>query len=102
MLELRPNCEICDRDLRPQSGEARICTYECTYCADCADNVLKNVCPNCGGNLQPRPIRPSESWRTGTGLAHHPAGTRRRANGYSEEERADLTRRLKDVAPDQR
>jgi hypothetical protein len=59
MLELRPNCECCNRDLPPESGEARICTYECTFCTDCADHKLNGVCPNCGGNLQPRPIRPA-------------------------------------------
>ena len=58
MLELRPNCECCDRDLPPDSPDAMICTYECTWCRDCVENVLHGVCPNCGGNLQPRPIRP--------------------------------------------
>jgi len=57
MLELRPNCERCDRDLLP-GAEARICTFECTFCSDCAEGVLKGVCPNCGGDLQKRPIRP--------------------------------------------
>lgn len=59
MLELRPNCECCDRDLPPDSAEARICTFECTYCAGCAEDVLKGVCPNCTGNLTARPIRPA-------------------------------------------
>jgi len=59
MLALRPNCECCDRDLPPDSADARICTFECTFCADCADNVFGGVCPNCGGNLVARPIRPS-------------------------------------------
>lgn len=59
MLELRPNCECCDRDLPPASGEARICTFECTFCADCAEHVFGGVCPNCGGNFVPRPIRPA-------------------------------------------
>jgi hypothetical protein len=59
MLELRPNCEACDRDLPPESPDAMICTYECTWCRDCVDNVLKGVCPNCGGNLERRPIRPA-------------------------------------------
>jgi hypothetical protein len=59
MLELRPNCECCDRDLPPESPDAMICTYECTWCRDCVENVLHGVCPNCGGNLQPRPIRPT-------------------------------------------
>jgi len=56
MLELRPNCELCDRDLPPESQDARICSYECTFCADCAEK-RHGVCPNCGGDLQPRPTR---------------------------------------------
>ena len=59
MLELRPNCECCNRDLAPDSKEARICTYECTFCADCVETILKGVCPNCGSNFVPRPIRPA-------------------------------------------
>lgn len=59
MLELRPNCECCDVDLPPDSAEARICTYECTFCAPCAEEKLHNICPNCGGNLVVRPIRPA-------------------------------------------
>lgn len=58
MLELRPNCECCDCDLPPESEKARICTYECTFCANCAENNFGNACPNCGGNLVARPIRP--------------------------------------------
>jgi hypothetical protein len=60
MLELRPNCECCNRDLPPDSADAMICTYECTWCADCVTGCLDEVCPNCGGNLAPRPIRPAE------------------------------------------
>jgi uncharacterized protein len=59
MLELRPNCECCDRDLPPESPDAMICTYECTWCRTCVENVLHGVCPNCGGNLEPRPVRPT-------------------------------------------
>jgi hypothetical protein len=59
MLELRPNCECCDRDLPPNSMDARICTFECTFCVDCADGVLGGVCPNCGGGFVARPIRPA-------------------------------------------
>lgn len=58
MLELRPNCECCDKDLKPEDA-ARICTFECTFCAACADDILKGVCPNCGGNLVERPVRPA-------------------------------------------
>jgi hypothetical protein len=58
MLELRPNCECCDRDLPNGAPEARICTYECTFCADCVAQRLDNRCPNCGGDLVLRPTRP--------------------------------------------
>ncbi|HEY1446901.1 MAG TPA: DUF1272 domain-containing protein [Caulobacteraceae bacterium] len=71
MLELRPNCECCDRDLPPDSVEARICTFECTFCADCADVRLGGICPNCGGGFVPRPIRPQAL------LATYPASTER-------------------------
>ena len=60
MLELRPNCECCDRDLLPDSLDARICSFECTFCAACADGVLGGRCPNCGGELVRRPIRPAD------------------------------------------
>jgi uncharacterized protein len=59
MLELRPNCECCDRDLPPDSPHALICTFECTFCRDCAEGVLRGTCPNCGGELVTRPRRPS-------------------------------------------
>lgn len=58
MLELRPNCECCDKDLPPESKEAVICTFECTFCLSCSAEVLSHQCPNCGGNLVARPIRP--------------------------------------------
>ena len=71
MLELRPNCECCDRDLPPDSREAVICTFECTFCTDCAENTLEGVCPNCGGELVRRPVRPAEK------LAKYPASQKR-------------------------
>jgi len=71
MLQLRPGCECCDRDLPPDSTDAFICTYECTFCGDCTQRVLKGVCPNCGGELLRRPRRPAEK------LAKHPASTQR-------------------------
>lgn len=70
MLELRPNCECCDRDLPPDSPDARICTFECTFCADCAAR-LNGICPNCGGGLTARPIRPAPR------LKRFPASTKR-------------------------
>ncbi len=59
MLEMRPSCECCDVDLPPDSTEARICTFECTFCASCAETKLGNICPNCGGELVSRPRRPA-------------------------------------------
>ncbi len=56
MLELRPTCEHCNNALPPHSLDARICSYECTFCAACVEHVLNNVCPNCGGGFVPRPI----------------------------------------------
>ncbi len=72
MLALRPNCECCDRDLPPESPLALICSYECTWCRDCAETKLSMTCPNCQGNLVPRPIRPAAM------LAKHPASTERK------------------------
>jgi hypothetical protein len=71
MLILKPGCERCDVDLPPDSTAARICSFECTFCADCADRRLANRCPNCGGELVRRPIRPRDK------LAAHPASTTR-------------------------
>ena len=76
MLELRPTCEHCNKALPPDSLEARICTYECTFCARCVENVLGNVCPNCGGAFVPRPIRPSKNWKDDNFLGKDPASTR--------------------------
>ncbi len=73
MLELRPTCENCNLPLPPSSLEARICSYECTFCAACVDEVLSNVCPNCGGGFTPRPIRPSRNWRDDNFLGKDPA-----------------------------
>ncbi len=71
MLQLRPNCECCDKDLPPDSTEARICTFECTFCVSCVTTVLKGMCPNCGGELVTRPRRPADK------LAKYPASTQR-------------------------
>jgi uncharacterized protein len=99
MLELRPNCELCDKDLPPGAADARICTYECTFCADCVERVLQNVCPNCGGGFVPRPIRPQQAWREGTGLINDPSGTRRRYAAYTLDEIGAFAESLRDIDP---
>ena len=71
MLELRPGCECCNKDLPPDSTEARICSFECTFCATCAETVLNGTCPNCGGELVVRPRRQAGK------LANNPPSTRR-------------------------
>ena len=75
MLELRPNCERCDKDLPADSREAMICTFECTFCRDCVAEKLQGICPNCGGNFEPRPIRPASL------LQKFPASTERVGKG---------------------
>jgi uncharacterized protein len=71
MLQLRPSCECCDKDLAPDSPEARICSFECTFCARCAAQLLNGICPNCGGELVQRPRRPAAK------LAAYPPSTQR-------------------------
>jgi hypothetical protein len=71
MLQIRPNCECCDTDLPPQSAQARICSFECTFCAPCSEGVLKGRCPNCGGELVARPRRPADK------LGKYPASAER-------------------------
>jgi len=75
MLELRPTCENCNKALPPNSVEAHICTYECTFCAACVEK-LENVCPNCGGGFVPRPTRPANNWKGDNYLGKDPASTR--------------------------
>ena len=102
MLELRPNCELCDTDLAPDAANARICSYECTFCADCVDDVLRNVCPNCGGGFAPRPIRPRRVWRPGAGLHHDPPSTQRRHTSKSRFAMVAFAAHLHTVAPSAR
>lgn len=74
MLELRPTCEHCDTALPPDSADARICSFECTFCVRCVDEVLHNVCPNCGGGFERRAIRPARDWKGGNFLGKYPGG----------------------------
>ena len=102
MLEIRPNCEYCDKDLGPQATDACICTYECTFCRDCVDNILKNVCPNCGGGFSARPIRPASEHRKGLSLKHQGASTTRVHTKYTKQKIDSFTIRLVDVKPENR
>jgi hypothetical protein len=100
MLELRPNCEYCDTDLPPKSTEARICTYECTFCADCVEKILKNVCPNCGSGFVQRPIRPATARREGVSLKYQPASLDRKSLSYSKEDIAEFVMAVKGIPPE--
>lgn len=86
MLQIRPNCEWCDKDLPPDAADARICTYECTFCAGCVETVLHNVCPNCGGGFVPRPIRPKHERRPGVCLANQPPSDKRVHSKFARDE----------------
>ncbi|MGD8925206.1 MAG: DUF1272 domain-containing protein [Thioalkalispiraceae bacterium] len=102
MLELRPTCENCNKPLPPASLEARICSYECTFCADCVDTVLENVCPNCGGGFVARPIRPSQNWKDNNYLGHDPASIRIKHRPIDPEVHAEFSARIKSIPAEQR
>lgn len=101
-LQLRPNCEFCDKDLPPHSMEARICSYECTFCVHCVETKLDNVCPNCGGGFAPRPIRPATEWREGLSVAKRPPSAKRVHLSYSLADIAAHSKRIRDIPPGQR
>ncbi len=102
MLELRPSCEHCNTALPPDSLDARICTFECTFCANCADNLLQNTCPNCGGNFVPRPIRPAKNWKANNYLGAHPASTKIKHRPVNLEEHAKILAAQNGLPPEQR
>jgi uncharacterized protein len=102
MLELRPSCEHCDKALPPASLEARICSYECTFCAECVENVLGNVCPNCAGGFTPRPIRPARNWRADNYLGKDPATGRVRHRPVDAAAHARFAAAITTLPPDQR
>ena len=101
-LQLRPNCEYCDKDLPPRATEARICSFECTFCAHCVETKLHNVCPNCGGGFAPRPIRPRREWRPGACVARQPPSAKRVHLSFSVEEVAAHSARIRDIPPEER
>lgn len=102
MLELRPTCEHCRRALPPASTEARICSFECTFCADCVDRVLGNVCPNCGGGFVPRPARPATRWKGEAFLGLRPATTTETYRPVDPARHAVFAAPIKGIAPEDR
>ncbi|ESS71442.1 hypothetical protein MGMO_103c00090 [Methyloglobulus morosus KoM1] len=102
MLELRPTCEHCNKPLPPDSLEARICSYECTFCAACVDTILGNVCPNCAGGFVPRPIRPSKNWKDNSYLGKDPASTQIKHRLVDQEAHARFTAEIRLMLPEKR
>jgi hypothetical protein len=102
MLELRPTCENCNKALPANSSEARICSFECTYCEKCAAEVLHNVCPNCGGGFTPRPIRPARNWKGDNYLGRYPASTSIKHRPIDREAHDRFASSLRNIAPDER
>lgn len=102
MLELRPTCEHCNGALSANSTEARICSFECTFCATCATKVLSNVCPNCGGGFVPRPIRPSKNWKNENFLGKYPASTMVKHRPVNIDNHQAFSAPIKDLPPEQR
>ncbi len=96
MLQLRPTCENCNKSLPPESIEAYICSYECTYCNACVENILHNVCPNCGGGFQQRPVRPKDE------LMQNPSSTKIVHKPISQEKFKVLFEKYKDILPKDR
>ena len=102
MLELRPNCENCNKQLPPESTEAMICTFECTFCAGCVGNVLHNVCPNCGGGFSARPIRPKRNWRGDNFLGKYPASQNIKHRPVNTANHEEFSSKIKQIAPEKR
>ena len=102
MLELRPTCEHCNRALPPESAEAWICSYECTFCGECVEKVLKNVCPNCGGGFMPRPVRPKKNWKGDNYLGKDPASTAVKHRPVDVAAHEKFAARIRKIPPERR
>src|ERR1043166_452283 len=102
MLELRPSCEHCNKPLPPSAPDARICSYECTFCAACVESVLGNVCPNCGGGFAPRPVRPAQNWKGDNYLGADPASTKVKYRPVDVAAHAEFVAALKGTAAERR
>ena len=102
MLEIRPSCEHCEVALPPYSAEAMICSYECTFCRECVEGLLENVCPNCGGGFTPRPVRPARDWKGQNFLGRHPASTEIVHKPVDQEVHREFARLIRDIDPQAR
>jgi hypothetical protein len=102
MLELRPICENCATELPPDATNAMICSFECTFCRLCVESVLMNVCPNCGGGFEPRPVRPAREWRTGCTVALLPPTDARVHKPVEPGAHATFAAAIRDVPPNER
>lgn len=102
MLELRPNCECCDTDLPPDSQEAYICSYECTFCKSCVDEILSNVCPNCGGGFSKRPIRPKHEHRKGVSVHIQQPSNNRVHTKYTTNQMKAFSHEIKNISENER
>ncbi|GAA4278835.1 DUF1272 domain-containing protein [Aquimarina mytili] len=101
MLEIRPTCEHCNKKLPNDSDEAMICSYECTFCKNCVDTFLHNVCPNCGGGFEKRPVRPTNCL-TGNCVEKHPVGTRTVYKPVDKDKFKQVLYTFKDIEPNKR
>jgi len=102
MLEIKPNCELCDKDLPVDSLEACICSYECTFCTTCVEDTLHNVCPNCGGGFEFRPVRPKTAHREGVSASDHKPSDKRVVTKLSRDEIGKFAQSLKEIPPERR
>lgn len=102
MLELRPSCEHCNKMLPPESIEAVICSFECTFCKNCAMELLANVCPNCGGGFCARPVRPQHNHKGGHSLRNYPASTRQIYQPVDLAAQRTFAKPIKTTPPEQR
>lgn len=96
MLDLRTICENCGKHLPPPSTEAMICSFECTFCKDCVENILYNVCPNCGGGFEKRPVRPKDS------QVKYPPSVTQTFNPVDKEKFSILLQKFKNIPPAER
>jgi hypothetical protein len=102
MLELRPTCEHCNKNLAADAADAMLCSFECTFCRECVEKYLENVCPNCGGGFCPRPVRPSANLRNGNYLGKYPASTISKHAPVNLKTHFEFAKSLKLIDPEKR